>query len=204
LIKWESKLTIETDAIWKKMHAITMQSFLPDILKFNYRSEHNTLVYSIGMEIGKELHADMDILKAAILLHDVGRSEVREGHGQKGAEMASEILSNTNFPVDKIIAVEYAIRVHVGWDENIPETLEARILWDADKLSKLGASGILHKSMLLPLRGKQTSDAVAEFNSWLSTAEFIKNNMKTEPGKKLAEERYRVLKSFLQALNKEL
>jgi len=181
-----------------------MQSFLPDILKFNYRSEHNALVYSIGMEIGKELNADMDILKAAILLHDVGRSEVREGHGQKGAEMAAEILSNTNFPVDKINAVKNAIRVHVGWDESIPETLEARILWDADKLSKLGASIILHKSMLLPLNGKQTTDAVKEFNSWLITAEFIKDNMKTEKGKKIAEERFMILKIFVESLNKEL
>lgn len=203
-MEWESKLKIESDTIWKKMQLNTRRSFSTDDLRFNCRAEHTDLVYTIGMEIGNELNADMAILKAAILLHDIGRSEVREGHGQKGAEMAAEILRKIHFPVDKINAVEYAIQVHVGWDESIPETLEACILWDADKLSKLGASIILHKSMLLPLKGKQTTDAVEEFNSWLITAEFIKNNMKTEPGKKLAEERYRVLKSFVQALNKEL
>jgi len=44
------------------------------------------LVFSIGIEMGKKLGADMEILKAALLLHDIGRSIVEKGHAKVGAQ----------------------------------------------------------------------------------------------------------------------
>ena len=146
----------------------------------------------------------MDIVKAAILLHDIGRSKVDKGHAKLGAQLACEILENTDFPLEKIDAVTYAIGAHAGWDESLPETLEARILWDADKLSKLGASVILHRTMRIPLKGKEIWDAPPEFNKWLKTAEFIKNHLKTPLGSELAKGRFHTLKTFVAALNREV
>ncbi len=71
-------------------------------------------------------------------------------------------------------------------------------------MSKLGASIILHKTMRLPFRGKNSRDAVTEFNDWLKTAEHIKNNMKTQLGGEMAKERFETLKMFVTALNKEM
>ena len=156
------------------------------------------------MQLGRKLEADMDILRAAILLHDIGRSKVTKGHAEVGAQLASEFLENTDFPREKIDAVTYAIRAHAGWDGSIPETLEARILWDADKLSKLGASVILHRAMRIPLKGNEIWDAAPEFNKWLKTAKFIKDHMKTSIGSKLAKERFHTLKMFVTALNREV
>ncbi len=171
---------------------------------YNYRAEHNELVFSIGITIGKILKADMEILKAALLLHDIGRGAAKKGHGEAGARIAGDILRDTDFPAKKIDDVKYAVAAHVGFDDNMPETLEARIVWDADKLSKLGSIIILQKTMRLPLQGKNTWDAVSEFNEWLKTAEKIKNNMKTPPGRKMAAERYETLKIFVTSLNKEI
>ncbi|MCK5078272.1 MAG: HD domain-containing protein [Calditrichia bacterium] len=201
---WEIQVKQKADKAWEKILKADIQKISLDNFVFNYRAEHNELVLSIGMEMGKRLNADLEILKAAILLHDIGRSVVKKGHGKVSAEMAGEILENTNFLQEKIIDVKYAITTHVGWDESLPETLEACILWDADKLSKLGASGILHRVMVLPQRGKNCRDAVTKFNDWLKKAEFIKNNMKTELGSQIAEERYKTLKMFVTALNKEM
>ena len=171
---------------------------------FNYRAEHTHLVTKIGIEIGKELNADMDVLTAALILHDIGGSKVKGLHGEIGADMAEEILKRTHFPVDKIEAVRYAIAAHVGWDESTPGTLEACIVWDADKLSKLGATIIVHRLMRMPLTGKRSFDALPEFNKWIKQAEYIKKNMKTEPGKKIAEHRYGVLQAFVTALSGEM
>ena len=201
---WENLVKLKVDEAWKKIQENDIQNFSWDNFVFNYRAEHNELAFLMGMEVGKSLNADLEILKAAILLHDIGRSVVEKGHGKVSAEMAGEILENTNFPPEKIDDVKYAITTHVGWDESIPETLEARILWDADKLTKLGAAIILHKTMVLPFKGKNSRDAVAEFNDWLKTAEFIKNNMKTKLGSEIAEERYKTLEMFVTALNKEM
>lgn len=201
---WETSINILTKKIWHGMQEKKMKGLSWDSLRFNYRAEHNRLVLSIGMEMGRTLGADMEVLKAAILLHDIGRSIVKKGHGEAGAEMAGEILKDTDFPSEKIPDVQYAISRHMGWDESMPETLEACILWDADKLSKLGASIIIQKTMLLPLKGKNTWDALSEFNKWLKTAEYIKDHMKTGLGSEMAKGRFLTLELFVSALNREL
>jgi len=204
MLNWKTKIQRTADKIWKEIHQKEVKDYSWENLKFNYRAEHTELVLSIGMQLGRELEADMDILRAALLLHDIGRNKVEKGHAKVGAQLACEILDNTDFPREKIDAVSYAIGVHAGWDESIPETLEARILWDADKLSKLGASVILHRTMRIPLKGKEIWDAPPEFNKWLKTAEFIKNHMKTPLGSELAKERFHTLKTFVAALNREV
>jgi len=201
---WETEIQQKAEEAWEKILKKDIRDFSWDNFRFRYRAEHTEAVLSIGLEIGEKLGADEEILKAALLLHDIGRSAVKKGHGESGARMAGGILKNTNFPQTKIADVQYAITSHVGWYETRPETLEARILWDADKLSKLGAFIIVQKAMRWSLMGKNTWDAVTEFNKWLETAEYIKDNMKTEPGSKMAEERFRTLKMFITALNKEV
>lgn len=201
---WETQIKQIANETWGKILKEKIRNFSWNNFTFNYRAEHTELVLSIGIEMGEKLGADMEILKAALLLHDIGRSIVEKGHAKVGAQMAEEILINTNFPQKKIDKVKYAITTHVAWDESVPETLEVCILWDADKLSKLGASIILHKAMILPLKGKNSFDAVSEFNDWLKTAEYIKVNMKTKLGSIMAEERYQTLKMFVTALSKEV
>ena len=203
-MNWERQIKLKTDEAWNKIHDKEIQSLQQNNFMFNYRAEHTELAFSIGIGLGKKLNADMEILRAALLLHDIGRSVVEKGHGKIGAQMAGDILHNTNFPQEKINQVKYAIRYHVGWDESVPETLEACILRDADNLAKLGATIILQKSMRLPLMGKNSWDAVTEFNNWLKKAEYIKNHMKTKLGSKMAEERFKTLHLFVTALNKEI
>jgi uncharacterized protein len=201
---WEVVIKQKADEVWNEILRKDIRNFSWDNFSFRYRAEHTELVLSIGMEMGKKLGADEEILKAALLLHDIGRSAVKKDHAETGERMAGEILKNTGFPRRKIAEVKYAIASHAGWDKSKPETLEACILWDADKLSKLGAFIIVQKAMRCPFQGKNTWDAVSEFNKWLKTAEYIKNNMKTEPGSEMAEERFRTLRMFVAALNKEV
>lgn len=201
---WEASLRQKVEDTYCNVLEEHKKTFSWNRYIYNYRAEHNEIVFSIGITIGKMLGADMEILRAALLLHDIGRSAVKKGHGEAGAAIAENILKETDFPDEKIDGVKYAIAAHVGSDENMPKTLEARIVWDADKLSKLGSVIILQKAMRLPLHGKNTWDAVSEFNEWLKTAEKIKNNMKTPPGMTMAAERYETLKIFVDGLNKEI
>ncbi len=200
---WETYICRIADESWEETQEQCKKKLSWNKISYNYRAEHNALVISMGMQIGERLKADRDVLKAALTLHDVGRSKVKKGHAEAGARMAGEILQDTDFPKEKIKAVQYAISTHVGWDESVPETLEARVLWDADKLSKLGACIVIQRAMNMALMGKNGRDVTTYFNNWLKTAEQIKKIMKTEPGSEMAEERYKILKMFVTALNNE-
>jgi uncharacterized protein len=203
-MNWENVITERADEKLNELFKKEIKNISSDNFKFNYRKEHTEYVLSIGMYMCRELNADYDIMKASILLHDIGRTVVKKGHGDLGAEIAGEILKKTEFPQDKLSDVKYAIASHVGFTGSYPETLEARILWDADKLSKLGAFIVLQKSMIMTLKGKNSFDAAIELKRWVKKAESIKDRMKTELGSKMAEERYKTLESFVAALNIEL
>jgi len=104
--------------------------------------DHVERVYNNVLDISKGEEVDMDIVKAAALLHDVARSredELNVCHAEEGAKMAAEILEEIGFPIEKIDAVVHAILVHRYSKGLKAETREAEILQDADRLDVLGA-----------------------------------------------------------------
>ena len=105
--------------------------------------EHVLRVLKLAERIGEAEGADMPILRAAVLLHDVARVTEDGGgpcHAAAGAQRAREILAG--HPEDKVEAVAHAIATHRFRASAVPQTLEARILYDADKLDAIGAIGV--------------------------------------------------------------
>ena len=93
-----------------------------------------------------EKDVDYDVLITACLLHDIGRKEQFENpkvcHAQVGAEKAYKFLLENEFDVQYAEQVRYCIEAHRYRENNLPETIEAKILFDADKLDVTGAIGI--------------------------------------------------------------
>jgi uncharacterized protein len=111
---------------------------------YNYRWEHVQAVVRLAMRLAELTGADAEIVEAAAWLHDVAKGESKD-HGPDGAIAARRILSGTDYPPIKTEAVAVAIARHVGlWTDEPIEPLEAAVVWDADKLSKLGATAVLH------------------------------------------------------------
>ena len=105
--------------------------------------EHSERVFNMVMHIGKIEKADLDVLGAAALLHDIARGkedrkEIND-HALEGVKMAKEILYELGFHKDKIEAVCYAIQSHPSHLKINTKTKEAAILQDADRLDSLGA-----------------------------------------------------------------
>ena len=90
--------------------------------------------------------ADRDILIAACLLHDIGRGAQNEDasicHAHAGALMAYDYLLSRGWPEARAAHVKEAIRTHRYRDDREPLSLEAQILFDADKLDVTGVFGI--------------------------------------------------------------
>ena len=61
---------------------------------------HVERVYNMALRIAKREGADLDVVKAAVLLHDVARAMEDEGkiadHAMESAKMARKILRETN------------------------------------------------------------------------------------------------------------
>jgi hypothetical protein len=89
---------------------------------------------------------DMDILMAAVWTHDRFQPQFEgENHAERAALWAKDYLKFIRFPESKIPAVCQAVRLHNVKSMDIPEELhEARILWDADHVARMGAVDIVN------------------------------------------------------------
>lgn len=117
--------------------------------------DHVFRVYNLCMLLsGYERDVDLDILVPAALLHDIARvreSEDRTGsvdHAVLGSRMAGEILMNLGYERKKIESIKHCISAHRFRTGNEPKTIEAKILFDADKLDVVGAAGIARTFMM--------------------------------------------------------
>ncbi|MCK4725775.1 MAG: HD domain-containing protein, partial [Anaerolineales bacterium] len=106
-------------------------------------------VYRMAERLARTEEADLEIVRAAALLHDAqgsqteGGEEGRHDHHHASSEFARQILENEGWTPDKIAAVQHCIRAHRFRDNTeVPQTLEAKILFDADKLDVIGAVGV--------------------------------------------------------------
>jgi uncharacterized protein len=184
--------------------------------------DHTERVHKTALHIGRLMGARLDVLSAAALLHDIGRRyETREQgricHAEKGAELAGKILEQLDFPAEFIAAVVHCIEAHRYRGDKPPKTLEAKILYDADKLDSIGAVGIgraflfagqmgakLHNEGdvdILACKPYSKEDtAYREFKFKMSK---IKDRMLTPEGKRLAEERHDFMEVFFERLERE-
>ncbi len=110
-------------------------------------AEHVRRVLYLALEIAEtEPSADGDVLIAACLLHDIGRAEQFANpalcHAQVGAEKAYRFLAANGFPEPFCAHVGDCIRTHRYRSDDPPASIEAKILYDADKLDVTGAVGM--------------------------------------------------------------
>ena len=181
--------------------------------------DHVLRVLALAERIGRAEGADLEIVQAAALLHDVARAEEKGSgawHAQAGAQRAREILQG--HPPKKVEAVAQAIATHRFREKSIPQTLEAQVLYDADKLDAIGAIGVarayaisgqrerrLWGSVLADYQGEiqdtPEHTAVHEFAFKLSR---LKDTLFTPTAKAIAEERHRYMVEFFARLEREV
>jgi uncharacterized protein len=183
---------------------------------------HVLRVYRLCERIGQEEGADLRILQAAALLHDVeGDVDLREGHHLSAAIFARDILKNEGWQKGDIEAVAHCIRAHRFRDDREqPQTLEAQVLFDADKLDAIGAVGVARAVAYAVRAGMDVyappspqylktgklaageSQTVA--HEYLFKLRHIRDRLYTNTGKELAEDRHQRMAAFFKGWMEEL
>jgi uncharacterized protein len=166
--------------------------------------DHVLRVVHLCEVIGTEENADMAVLLPAAFLHDIARpNETETGipHEEEGARIAEQFLRSIRYDEDRIPKITQAIRTHRYRSLEKPETLEAQILSDADKLDALGAVGIARTFIRAGEHQGEISNAVSHIHDKLVKLNGL---MYTRSAKRLAEERHRFLCLFLERLTDEM
>jgi uncharacterized protein len=183
-----------------------------------HRQQHAKRVLDLCLKIAQqEGKGDLLILQAAAILHDVALLEGdRRTHPKRGAEMAKEILEKVNFPDEKIQGVLYAIETHQFTDCRLPDTVEARILQDADGIDAIGAIGVARSFAVGGRRNwyiynpSETPDDYDPKRDVSSLTHIqgglleIKDKLHTATAKKIAEERHEFMLIFVERLKAEI
>jgi HD superfamily phosphodiesterase len=134
------------------------------------------------------------------------RKETRQQHAIEGAAFARAFLPKTDFPPQKIEAVAQAIEDHMGlWREEPLTNLEAKVLWDADKLSEIGLTAVFHWT-----GGSLAGNKMTNMRNLLSDSrqadwqEKTVASMHTEPARQAARVRMDHFNWLWRALEEEL
>jgi uncharacterized protein len=211
--------------------------------------DHVQRVLALAERLGRELGADLDVLQAAALLHDAagaapeatgkdtapghdttgtapdeqGSARAEPGgratHEQRSAEFAALVLQAEGWPAERIEAVQHCIRSHRYRGSERPASLEAQVLFDADKLDVLGAFGVARTLGYAQQAGRPfyaepspeflesgtlaPGELHSAYHEYLFKLRHVSGRLHTEPARRLAERRHAVMRAFFEQLAAE-
>lgn len=171
--------------------------------------------------LAEEPDADVFVVRTAALFHDYARPEELASNGKLdhaliGAELVKAELEKLDCDSSFIRHVSDCIRTHRYRGSGVPATLEARIVYDADKLDSTGAFGVarafhfagrigacLDNSAEDALNSKSYSKNDSAYREYLVKLRYLPEKMLTGSGRRLAAERGAFMKDFFERLKDE-
>lgn len=186
--------------------------------------DHVLRVYKMAERLAQTENADLEIVRAAALLHDAEGSTPqnehnRATHHEASASFARTVLEAEGWPEARIAAVEHCIRAHRYRTTETPQTLEAQVLFDADKLDVLGAFGAARtiayaaqahqpiyaqpSAQFLTTGKKEPGEPHSSYHEYLFKLSRVKDRLFTAEAKQIAETRHNFLVSFYEQIVSE-
>ena len=187
--------------------------------------DHIRRVYQLVERLALAESADLEIVSAAALLHDAQGAapqgvETRANHHQASADYAHEVLQAEGWSEERIMAVQHCIRAHrFRLPVEQPQTLEAKILFDADKLDAIGAIGVgraigyavrraqpvyaLPSEKFMQTGQTEPGEPHSAYHEYVFKLIHLKERLYTPTGRGIAEERHRFMTEFFERLAAE-
>ncbi len=144
---------------------------------------------------------DVELVSLGALLHDIDEHYSHDATAvDKSVSRARQILERINYPQDRIQRVLTIISEHSSEKLTPSSSIESKIVYDADKIDGVGATGIVRVFELCGQQGKMPHEAIAWYHKKINIA---LPEMKTELGKKVVEKRLKYVYKFLNQYEKE-
>lgn len=217
-------MTQEVGALARRLSLPYYENALPAHDQF-----HANRVRDLSVRLADECGETVDraVLSAAAWFHDIGRPLERAGeidnHDEWAAAKAEELLKSDAVPTDQINAIKHCIRTHsIRGSSPEPETLEAQLLFDADKLEAAGARGIIRLSCIVGERSGRAGEKYAVIDDVAASdvninesdhpdvtllREWMKERLDqlyTPPGRRLGTSRWSFMEEFFTQFNSEI
>ncbi len=187
--------------------------------------DHTLRVLANARRLVARSDADVAVVSYGTLLHDIGRpAELADSgktcHAQLGASMVRELLPAVGVDspafIDHVAACVGSHRFRRRHGDG-PATLEARVVFDADKLDSIGAVGIgrafhfagrigarLHNTEHEAIRSPSYSREDSAYREYLVKLRHVRDRMLTEAGRQLAEQRHQFMVAFFDRMCAEV
>ena len=187
--------------------------------------DHTLRVLNNARHLCRVEGADLSVVEFAAVLHDLGRpAELADQghtcHASRGAELAREILPSLGITDPAFVEhVAACVRTHRFRQRTAdrPETLEARLVFDADKLDSIGAIGIGRSFHFAGRIGARVHNGAAEaqasasysredsaYREFLVKLRHLKDCLLTAEGRRMAASRHAFMVAFFEQINREV
>ncbi|WP_336325951.1 HD domain-containing protein [Halovenus sp. HT40] len=168
---------------------------------------------------------DRETLAATAWFHDIGRPRERAGeiddHGAWAATEATDLLATEPVSDDRIEAISHCLRAHsIRPSSPEPETIEAKLLFDADKLDAAGARGLIRLACIVGERSGRTGERYAVIDDASAHGvesidgpditllrEWTRERLDalyTDPARSVGQSRWEFMTTFFEQFEREL
>ncbi len=181
---------------------------------------HVVRVVKLAKKIARAEGADLFVAELGALLHDIADWKFHDGDTTAGPKIAKEWLEELDVEgqiIDVIVEIVEHISYRGGTNKHVMQTLEAKVVQDADRLDGIGAIGIarafsfggsvgkeLYNPDIPPKKYKDFADFRSKIKSDPTINHFyeklllLKDGMNTPTGMALAEHRHKYMEQFLE------
>ncbi|MDM5247550.1 HD domain-containing protein [Lysinibacillus sp. G4S2] len=181
--------------------------------------QHIERVYQNALAIlHTEPEADAEVVKIAVLLHDVSDKKYTDSKEQENKLIAELSLSEEKKQHIRDCIAQVSFN---GGNELEATSIEAKIVRDADRLDAIGAIGIARTFAFGGAKGRKLYDEEEDARTDMTEEEYrskntssvthfyeklllLKDLMITEKGKQMANERHQFMVQFLEQLQNEI
>ena len=168
---------------------------------------HILQVVRYAIQIARAIPDEVDpfVLICGALFHDVGWIGTDSGvlHGLRGATIVDEYFDSTWVSADIKKKIKRIVIRHTVTSMMPPQTVEEKIVWDADGLDGMGLIGIL-RGLIADEQGSIEEILTDEFRESRKTYDKLYFEESRRIGKELHEETIEVIKGFKRALDHRL
>lgn len=181
---------------------------------------HVVRVVELAKKIGQQEGADLFVVELGALLHDIADWKFTGGDLTIGPKLAKDWLESQSVGgkiIETVIEIVEHISYRGGTNKHVMQTLEGKVVQDADRLDGLGAIGIARTFSVGGNVGKQIHNPEISVKQYRDFADYnanykqsttinhfyekillVKDKMNTKTGKQLAGHRHKYMEKFLE------